>query len=75
MIGDHCHAAALFHIVANEISIIAFVGEQRLGRWPIGIHDRLIALEIGDFATGEGDRYGQAHRIDAEMDLGRKATF
>src|SRR3546814_3995098 len=72
---DHRHAAALFHILANEISIIAFVGEQHFGRWPVGIHDGPIALEVGDFAAGEGDRYGQAHRIDAEMDLGRKATF
>jgi hypothetical protein len=41
----------------------------------IGIHDRHVTLEVGRLATGEGDRYGQAHRIDAEMDLGRKATF
>jgi hypothetical protein len=38
-------------------------------------HDRHIALKVGHFTAGEGDRYGQAHRIDAEMDLGRKATF
>src|SRR3546814_2695955 len=70
---DHRHAAALFHILANEISIIAFVGEQHFGRWPVGIHDGPIALEVGDLAAGEGDRYGQAHRTDAEMDLGSRS--
>ena len=72
---DHRHAAALFHILANEISIIALVGQQHFGRWPIGIHHRRIAFEVGDFAAGKNEGYGQAHRIDAEMDLGRKATF
>ena len=72
---DDSDAAALFHIFANEVSVIAFVGEQHLGCWPVGIHDRQIAFIIGDFASGQGKSYGQAHRIDAQMDLGRKATF
>ena len=72
---DHRSAAALLHIFANEVSIVAFVGEQHLRRWPIGIHDRQITFVIGDFAAGQRERYGQAQRIDAEMDLGRKATF
>ena len=72
---DHRGAAAAFHIFANEVSIIAFVGQQHLGCWPVGIHDRQIAFVIGDFAARQGKSYGQAQRIDAEMDLGRKATF
>ena len=72
---DHRDAATPFHVFANEVSIIAFVGKQHLGRWPVRVHDRQISLEVGRFATGQGKRYGQAHRIDAEMDLGRKATF
>jgi hypothetical protein len=34
-----------------------------------------IAFVIGNFAPGQGKSYGQAHRVDAQMDLGRKATF
>jgi hypothetical protein len=72
---DHRGAAALLHIFANEVRVIALVGEQHLGCWPVGIHDRQIAFEIGYFAAGQGKGYGQAQRIDAEMDLGREATF
>ena len=72
---DHRDTAAPFHIFANEVSVVALVGEQYLGCWPIGVHDRQIALEVGDLAAGQRERYGQAQRIDAEMDLGRKATF
>ena len=72
---DHCDATAPFHIFANEVSIIAFVGKQHLWCWPVCVHDRQIALEVGDFAARQGKRYGQAHRIDAEMDFGREATF
>ncbi len=73
--GDHGGAAAPFHIFANEVSVIALVSQQHFGRWPIGIHDRHISLEVGSFTPGQRHRYGQAQRIDAEMDLGRKATF
>jgi len=73
--GDHCGAAAPFHIFANEVGIIAFVSKQHLWRWPVGIHDRQISLEIGDFTAGQCKRDRQAHCIDAEMDLGREATF
>ena len=72
---DHRGAAASLHIFANEVSIIAFICEEHLGCWPVGVHDRQIAFVIGHFAAGQGEGYGQAHRIDAEMDLGRKATF
>lgn len=51
------------------------VGQQHLGCRPVGIHDRQIAFVIGDFADGQREGYGQAQRIDAEMDPGRKATF
>lgn len=72
---DHRDAAALFHVVANEVSVIALVSEEHSGRWPMGVHDRPIALIVGGFAARQGKGYGQAQRIDAEMDLGRKATF
>ena len=72
---DDSNAATLLHIFAHEVSVITFAGEQHLGRWPVGIHDRQIAFVIGDFAAGHGTGCGQAHRIDVEMDLRRKATF
>ena len=72
---DHRKAAAPHHVEPNEISIVALVGQEHFGCRSVCVHDRLIALEVGDFTAGEGDRYGQAHRIDAEMDLGREATF
>ena len=72
---DHRNTAAPSHVFANEVSIIAFVGKQHLGRWPVRVHDRQIAFVIGDFAAGQGKGHGQAQRIDAEMDISRKATF
>ena len=72
---DHGDAATLFHVFANEVSIIALVGQQHLGRRPVRVHDWQIAFVIGDFAAGQREGYGQAQRIDAEVDLGRKATF
>ena len=72
---DHGGTPAPLHIFPNEVSVIAFVGQQYLGRRPVRVHDWQIAFVIGDFAAGQRERYGQAQRIDAEMDLGRKATF
>jgi len=72
---DHCGAAAPLQICANKVSIIALVGQEHLGRWPVGVHDRHIALEVGSFPACQRHRYGQAQRIDVEMDLGRTATL
>ena len=72
---DHRDTAAPLHIFANEVSVIALVGKQHFGCRSIGIHDRQIAFEIGHLTTGQGKGYGQALAIDAEMDLGREATF
>ena len=72
---DHRDTASPLHIFANEVSIIALVGKQHLWRGAIGVHDRQIAFVIGDFTAGQRKGYGQAQRIDAEMDFGREATF
>jgi hypothetical protein len=40
--------------LANEVSVIALVGRQHLGCWPVTINDWRIAFVIGDFATGGG---------------------
>lgn len=55
---DESNSAVVFQIFANEVSIIAFVGEQHLGCWPIGLHDRQVVFIIGDFAPGYGKCYG-----------------
>ena len=72
---DHSKSAAALHVIANEISVIAFVGQQHFGCRTFRIHDRHIALVVRDLASCESNRYGKAQRIDAEMDFGRKATF
>ena len=72
---DHGGTPAPLHIFPNEVSVIAFVGQQYLGRRPVRVHDRQIAFVIGDFTAGQREGYGQAQRINAEMDLGRKSTF
>jgi len=80
---DHCQAAAAFHVLANRVSVIApfdfaqdrLVAKQHFGRRPVSVHDGEITFEVRDLTTGQGKRYGQAHCIDAKMDLGRKATF
>ena len=72
---DHGKSTAPSHIIANEISVIAFVGQQHFGGWAFRIHDRHIALVVRDLASCQSNRYGKAQRIDAEMDFGRKATF
>ena len=72
---DHRCAAALLHVLANEVSIIALVGKQHIGWWSFGIHDRHISFEVGGFAPCQRHRYGQAQRIYAEMALGREAAF
>ena len=72
---DHRGAAASLYIFANKVSIIALICKEHLGCWSVGVHDRQIAFVIGHFAAGQGEGYGQAHRIDAEIDIGRKAAF
>ena len=72
---DHGKSTAPSHVMANEISVIAFVSQQDFGCGTFRIHDRHIALVVRDLASRESNRYGKAQRIDAEMDFGRKATF
>lgn len=72
---DHRHAPTIFHILTNKISVIALVAEEHFRRWPVGVHDGQIAFEVRGLTAGQRERYGQAQRIDAEMDFGREATF
>ena len=37
---DDSDAATLLYIFAHKVSVLTFAGEQHLGRWPVGIHDR-----------------------------------
>ncbi len=42
---DHRGATTPLHILPNEISVIAFVGQEHFGYWSIRVHDRPIALK------------------------------
>jgi hypothetical protein len=72
--GDHCKAAALLYVLADEVRIIAFVCMQDFCIGAFFIHERMVPFEVGDFAARERRRYREAQSVDAEMDLGRKAT-
>ena len=72
---DHGKSTTFLHVIADEVSIIALISQQHFGGWTFCLHDRQIALVVRHLATCECDGYGQAQRIDAEMDFGRKATF
>lgn len=72
--GNDRHAAPAVHILPDEISIIAFIGNKNF-RFRSIPHDRTIALKIGDLAARDGSGYRQSGRVDAEMNFCRKATF
>lgn len=73
--GDHGEADFPFHVLADEVCIIALVGEQDFCGWTFLFHERAIALEVRDLAACESKTYREAQSIDAEMDIGRKATL
>ena len=72
--GNDRNAAPAFYVLTNEISVIAFIGDQNFRFWAIP-HDRIIALEIGDLAARDGSFYRQSGCVDAEMNFCREATF
>lgn len=61
-------------VFADEIGVIALVGEQDAGAWSGLVHDRSIALRVGNLPAAQRDRDREAHSVAAEMDLGREAT-
>ncbi len=61
-------------IFADEIGVIALVGEQDAGSWPGLVHDRSIAFHVGNLPAAQRDRDREAHSVAAQMDLGREAT-
>lgn len=68
------HAAAIFHVLADRVGVIAAVGQQDACGRPVRLHQGSIAAVVGDLAAGDLGRYGQAHAVRAEVDLGREAT-
>lgn len=73
--GDDGNASPLFHVLADEVSIISLVGQEHLGLWPVGIQDYLISLVVRDFAAGDFCGYRQSNAVRTEMNFGRKATL
>ena len=71
---DDNDAAALLQFYGNEVSVTAFVGQQRLECWPFSIDERQLAFVIEDFAFGQGKSYVQARRLDTEIDLDLKRS-
>ena len=61
-------------VVADEVGVVSLVGEQDAGLGPWLMHDRAVALHIGDLAAAQRDRDREAQSVAAEMDLGREAT-
>mgnify|MGYP003417083147 CR=1 FL=1 len=65
----------VFQCISEPVGIIALVGEQDFCGRAFLFQERAIASEVRDLAARESKAYGEAQSIDAEMDLGRKATF
>ena len=58
----------------DEVGVVSLVGEQHARLWAGFVHDRRIALHIGDLTAAQRDRDKEAQSVAAEMDLGREAT-
>ena len=71
---DDRHDIASFHGFANVVRVIAAICEQggRFGQ-VVG-HDRIEAEVVRCLAGRDLGPHGQACAVDAEVDLGRKAT-
>lgn len=61
-------------VVADEVGVIALTGEQNARTWAGLVHDRSVALHVGNLSAAQRDRDGEAHSVAAEMDLGREGT-
>lgn len=73
--GNDGRSAAFFDVVADVIGIITTIRDEDLGSGQIGIGEHVIALVVGDFATGDLRLDRQAPGIGNQMNLGREATF
>ena len=71
---DDGDASAPFHVFADVVGVIAAISQENARLWT-ALHDRTIALVVGDLSAGDLGGYGQAASVNAEMNLGREATF
>ena len=71
---DHRHDIARLHGFSNLVRVIATVGEQDAGLGQVVSHDQIEADVVRCLARRDVRSHGQACAVDAEVDLGRKAT-
>jgi hypothetical protein len=72
--GNDGGDASGLQVGQDEVGIVTLVGQQDAWLWAGLIHDRRIALYIGDLTAAQRDRDREAKSVAAEMDLGREAT-
>ena len=73
--GDDRRPAARFDGGADMVAVIAPVGQEHASGWQIIIHQRIEALEVGDFAASYFRPDREAESVGNEVDFGREATF
>lgn len=71
---DHRDDVARLHRFANLVGVIASICDQHSRRGQIIVHDQVKASIVRCLTRCDVRPHGQACAIDAEMDLGRKAT-
>ncbi len=72
--GDDGDDASGRQVGKDEVGVVSLVGEQDTGLGTGLVHDRGIALHIGDLPAAQRDRDREAQSVAAEMDLGREAA-
>ena len=72
---DQGCSTALCDRVADMVAVIAPVGQEHASGWQIIIHQRIEALEVGDFAASYFRPDREAESVGNEVDFGREATF
>lgn len=68
-------AASLFHIFANPVGVVAFVGDPHFRFWSVGVHHEVVALVVRDFPAGDFRRDRKPFAIGAEINFCRKAAL
>jgi len=63
-----------FQVAADEVGVVALVGQQHAGLGTGLRHHRGITLDVRGLPTGQGDGDRQAQPVASQMDLGREAT-
>ena len=62
---DDGNSSAPFHVLADVVGVIAAISQENARVWT-ALHDRTIALVVGDLAAGDLGGYGQACRLHSQ---------